>query len=67
MSAKADSKLIHWLLHDSKISKYQISKDTGISESTLSRIASGETKMDAVRFGFAHRLTEYAERRKKYE
>ena len=54
---EADSRLIHWLLHDSGVSRYRISKLVGISESTLSRIAGGETPMDAVRFGYAHKLT----------
>lgn len=56
----ADSRLIEWLFHESEISRYKISKDTGISESTLSRIASGYTQMEAVKFGLAHKLTEYA-------
>lgn len=58
--AKADSRLITWLLHDSGVTRYKISKDIGISESTLSRIANGETPMDAVRFGYASKLTDYA-------
>ncbi|MCC2252727.1 hypothetical protein JUJ52_22660 [Virgibacillus sp. AGTR] len=56
----ADSRLIEWLFHESNITRYKISKDVGISESTLSRIASGETPIDAVRFGYARKLTEYA-------
>lgn len=58
--AEADSKLIEWLLHESGVSRYRISKDVGITESTLSRIANKETPMDAVRFGYARRLTDYA-------
>lgn len=58
--AEADSRLITWLLHDSGVTRYKISKDIGISESTLSRIANGETPMDAVRFGYASKLTDYA-------
>lgn len=57
---EADSRLIHWLLHDSGVSRYHISKALGISESTLSRIVSGETSMDALRFGYARKLTDYA-------
>lgn len=60
-SHRADSELIHWLLHDSGISRYQISKALNISESTLSRLASGETPMDSIRFGYAMRLTTHAE------
>ncbi|MED4128492.1 hypothetical protein [Shouchella miscanthi] len=56
----ADSHLIEWLLHESNITRYKISKDVNIAESTLSRIASGETPMDAMRFGYARKLTEYA-------
>lgn len=58
--AEADSRLISWLLQDSGVTRYKISKDIGISESTLSRIANGETPMDAVRFGYASKLTDYA-------
>jgi transcriptional regulator with XRE-family HTH domain len=58
--AEADSRLIEWLFHESGITRYKISKDIGISESTLSRIANGETPMDAVRFGYARKLTNYA-------
>jgi transcriptional regulator with XRE-family HTH domain len=57
---EADSRLITWLLHESGITRYKISKDIGISESTLSRIANGETPMEAVRFGYASKLTKYA-------
>lgn len=59
--AVANSERIRWLFYDSGITRYQISKDTGIPESTLSRIASGLTQMDAVSFGIARRLTTYAE------
>lgn len=59
-TVEADSRLIHWLLHESGVTRYRIAKDLDMSESTLSRIASGETSMDAVRFGFAHKLTDYA-------
>lgn len=58
--AEADSRLISWLLQDSGVTRYKISKDIGISESTLSRIANGETPMEAVRFGYASKLTDYA-------
>lgn len=57
---EADSRLIHWLLHESGLSRYYISKEIGISESTLSRIASGDTPIDSVRFGSAHKITDYA-------
>lgn len=57
---QADSRLINWLLHDSKLSRYHISKEIGISESTLSRIANGDTPLVAVRFGNAQLLTDFA-------
>lgn len=56
----ADSRLIEWLLHDSGISRYKISKELGVAESTLSRIAKGQTPMEAVKFGLAHKLTQHA-------
>lgn len=62
---RADSELIRWLLHDSGISRYQISKEVGITEATLSRITHGETPMDRVSFGYAHKLTEYARKVKQ--
>lgn len=65
--AKADSNLVYWLLHDSGLSKYKISKDVGISEPTLSRIVNGKTPLKEVKFGFAHKLTEYALKVKELE
>lgn len=56
----ADSELIRWLLDDSGVSRYRISKDTGVSEGTLSRIHSGNVELDSIRFGYAKRLTTYA-------
>ena len=61
----ADGRLILWLLEDSGISRYHISKELDISESTLSRIASGITNINGIQFGVAHKLTEYARRMKK--
>lgn len=60
--ADADTRLIGWLLHESGISRYHIAKETDISESTLSRIVSGDIPMDAIRFGYACILTSYARR-----
>lgn len=57
---EADSRLINWLLYESGESRYSISKMVDISESTLSRIVNGETTLEQIRFGYAHRLTEYA-------
>lgn len=56
----ADSELIRWLLEDSGISRYRISKDTGVSETTLSRLNSGDIQLDSIRYGFAKALTGYA-------
>lgn len=63
----ADSHLIEWLLTESNMSRYEISYHSGISESTLSRISSGETKMDSMRFGFAGRLSKIAKEIQKGE
>lgn len=65
--AKADSNLVYWLLNDSGLSKYKISKDVGISEPTLSRIVNGKTPLKEVKFDFAHKLTEYALKVKELE
>lgn len=61
---KADSDLIRWLLHDSGESRYQISRDTGVAQSTLSRIVSEETNIDNMSFGVASKLTDHAKKLK---
>ncbi|MBD7970283.1 helix-turn-helix domain-containing protein [Paenibacillus gallinarum] len=58
----ADSRLIEWLLNKSGVTCYQISKKSDVSESTLSRITSGETSLPAIRFGTAIKLSEYAKK-----
>jgi len=58
---QADSKLIYWLLHDSGISNVEISRKTKISEATISRIKQGATSMEAIKFGYAMELTNYAQ------
>lgn len=58
----ADSRLIDWLLNQSGVSCYQISKNSKIGESTLSRISNGETSMHSIKFGTAIKLTKYARR-----
>lgn len=65
--AKADSELIDWLIWDSGISRYRISKETHVSESTLSRITNGDTPLHLVGFGTASRLTEYAKKLKQQD
>ena len=64
---KAESTLISWLLEGSKVSRYRISEDTGITEMTLSRLANGVSKMENITFGTAAALTEYAEEKMKEE
>lgn len=58
----ADSALIRWLLEDSGVSRYKISKDLGMSESMLSRLARDEISINSIRFGYAKDLTTYARR-----
>lgn len=55
----ANGRIVMWLLNDSGRSRYRISKDTGITEGALSRIASGDTSIEAVKFINAHILTQY--------
>lgn len=59
---KADSALIEWLIHESGISRYAISKATGIGQATLSDLATGKTSIDKMTLGNAVKLTEYAEK-----
>lgn len=59
---KADSGLIRWLLEESGVSRYKISKDIGMSESMLSRLVREEISLDSIRFGYAKELTAYARR-----
>lgn len=59
---KADSALIEWLMHESGISRYAISKATGIGQATLSDLATGKTSIDKMTLGNAIKLTEYAEK-----
>lgn len=57
---KADSALIEWLIHESGISRYAISKATGIGQATLSDLATGKTSIPKMTLGNAIKLTEYA-------
>lgn len=59
---KADSLTIKWLINDSGISRYQISKATGITEMTLSRLTTGNSKIENLPLKTAAALTEYAEK-----
>ncbi|GEM_PF-3212925 len=58
---KADSEIIQWLL-EQQISRYQISKNTGITEMTLSRLTNGASKIENLPLKTAAALTEYAEK-----
>lgn len=62
---KADSGLIQWLLFESGITRYKISKDTGVPDNTLADLATGKTKLERMKFLTAVKLTEYAEQIKK--
>lgn len=59
-SERADEQLIYWLLHESNVTRYRISKDTGITQSTLSRLYNGITSVERMRLGHAITLTNYA-------
>lgn len=57
---KANEYEIRKLLFDSKVSRYRISKETGIPQNTLSDLVNGKTDINKVRFDNAAKLTEYA-------
>ena len=59
MEEIADLKMIKWLIENE--SGYRIAKDTGISQSTISRFQTGESKFENMRLSHAIILTEYAE------
>ena len=59
---KADSLTIKWLINDSGISRYEISKATGVLEMTLSRLTNGVSKIENLPLKTAAALTEYAEK-----
>lgn len=59
---KADKNLIEWLLTESGVSRYAVSKATGIAQTTLSDLATGKTSIDKMTLGHAITLTEYAEK-----
>lgn len=58
---KANENLITWLMEESGLSKYSISKATGIPQTTLSDITTGKTELGNMTFGTAAKLTFYAE------
>ena len=57
---KADEYEIRKLLFDSNISRYKISKETGIPQNTLSDLANEKTDIKKMRLDNAAKLTEYA-------
>lgn len=63
---RAESSLIEWLL-EQPITKYHISKATGIHQTTLANIEDGKTSLEKLSFKTAAILTEYAERYMKEE
>lgn len=59
---KADSLTIKWLINDSGISRYEISKATGVTEMTLSRLTNGVSKIENLPLKTAAALTSFAEK-----
>lgn len=57
---RADEYQIRKLLFESEISRYRISKETGIPQNTLSDLVNGKTDIKKMRFDNASKLTEYA-------
>jgi len=57
---KADLNLINWLLNESGVSMYAVSKATGIAQTTLSDLRTGKTSIERITLGHAMKLTEYA-------
>jgi len=58
---KADSELIKWLLEESGVTKYRISKATGIHQTTLTKLETGIALIENLSFKNAIVLTKYAE------
>lgn len=58
---RADSELIKWLLEESEITKYRISKATGIHQTTLTKLENGIALIENLSFKNAIVLTKYAE------
>ncbi|MGX7197959.1 hypothetical protein [Enterococcus olivae] len=56
----ADKKKIEWLLFESKLSLYNISKNSGVPLTTVNDLANKRTKIERMRFDNASKLTEYA-------
>lgn len=58
MDEIADLTKIKWLIEN--VSGYRIEKETGVSQSTISRLKLGQAKFDNMRLGHAIKLTNYA-------
>lgn len=59
---KADLLSIKWILNDSGLSRYQISKETGIHITTLSNLVEGKSLIENLSFKNAAALTSFAEK-----
>lgn len=60
---KVDTDKIQWLLQNA--SQYQISKATGIAQSTLSGLIKGTRKIENLTVKIASQLTDYAKQLQK--
>lgn len=60
---QANKKDIEWLLEN--VTQYRIAKETGVSQSQLSRLKSGKIDIGNITFEVAGKLTEYAKKIKK--
>lgn len=58
-----DTELIEWLLENE--TQYKISKETGVSQSILSRLSTGERKIENLKIITGVKLTEYAQEKKR--
>lgn len=58
MELVADLNQIKWLIEN--VSGYRIAKETGVPQSTISRLKLGQAKFDNMRLGHAIKLTNYA-------
>ena len=59
---KAELIKIQWILNDSGLSRYQISKETGIHITTLTNLVEGKSLIENLSFKNAAALTSFAER-----
>lgn len=59
MDEIADLTKIKWLIEN--VSGYRIEKETGVSQSTISRLKLGQAKFDNMRLGHAIKMTNYAQ------